>query len=461
MSTTPINTEDPLAYSWPLAEENWNVVQELATGGQALIDSLDALGVYVGPESVSNRVVDTTLVSYFVAGGAAGGYFGGANTVGQSWIANASPVAGPAWTADTYVAGRAEYSTVFGYDNFINGLSAIVLGNHNHIFNAVAHSFVGSTLSQVRNGDYTFIGGGSSHIVNLDPLATGGGNVFIGNGDTNTITGTGATGGVFNAMVNGHASTMSGTGNYSFMGTGFTNTISATGDSNTIINGQTQTIGGTSFRSVIGSGDTSTITSCNWGFLGAVRNCQATSADYAFIGGARDSTITAFNGAIPSGESCSVSVKYALAQGKGVKATTQGSLNYSARFNVAAGDAQGSTFNCSRVTTDATADTALYIDGTAFAIPPTGSCWVGKVYVAGTTGTLVCGFEIPFVAQNVAGTITVRKGGVAGDIVTLYDGIGVAAVPTVGGGGQFYVGVTGKAATTIRWSATVVMTQVI
>lgn len=365
---------------------------------------------------------------------------------------------GTATANTTQLGTSAHYSVVGGYDNSAGGLASIVLGFHNKTEIGSTHGTVaGGSFQEILTGsDYGTIGGGTGHTLSGDGGTIAGGvngtlsgdHAAIGGGTGNTVTGA-------RSVVAG------GTGN------------NAKGANSGILGGSTNLNYGDS--AVIGggtSGQLGHLTNTAWGTYSVIgcgfQNLLGTTAQaqYATLGGGRANSIQKDYGVIPGGrENAVITRDFGQASGHGAVADKHGQNARAAGYFAEAGDAQRSELIARRQTTDAT-PTALLLDGANWAagMSKSGNLWAFTgLVVAHRTGAT--GENAAFKIEGALTRDATATGRLIGTpTVTMLGSEGTASAwvvaVTTNGSGQLIITVTGAAAKTIRWVASVTLCEV-
>jgi hypothetical protein len=359
------------------------------------------------------------------------GYPGYPNKVG---INNTRPVTEPpsgARANDTgYIAGAADLAAVVaGYDNISNALAGIIAGYHCMIYSTATHGTIlgGSVHAILPGADYATILGGTEHTIQNDCDY----GVIVG-GERNKL----ESGSAFPTDYGHRGAILGGVGN----------TVS--GQYGTILNGQLNTT--TSIYAAILAGNGCTV-SGSYGV--ASGNTVNVSGAYSVAFG--NGITVSGTRSLAHGDEHSVTTDYSTALGYRCKPPFAGAQVHSARQRAnVVGANQALEFTCSQETADATL-TSLSINGsTTYPVQPASSVVSGNWVITGvdtTTGN-VCSYTVPMVSKRGVGTTPTISAGTA---TTVIDEITVGAVPGINASatGIYRVRVTGKAATSIVWSA--------
>ena len=300
-----------------------------------------------------------------------------------------------------------------GYDNVVNGWASVVSGFHVKVNPGANHATVAGGSRHTVNAAsvYPTVSGGTGHIV-------GGASATVAGGTTNTATGNNSTvSGGNNNQATGSASTVSG---------GSTNT--ATGNNSTVVGGNSNTASGLSSTAI----------------------------------GGQTNTAAGIGATVPGGRSNTATADYSQARGYGAVATNFAEDALAANSFATPGDAQASRMVLFRQTTDATASD-LRLNNAAPALCPENTSWAFRALVvarradadgenatwevrgaykrdAGNTGALVGTPVVTSLGANGGNTWTLTVGSYSTGNLRL---IG-----------------TGEAAKTVRWVATLDVTQV-
>jgi trimeric autotransporter adhesin len=228
-----------------------------------------------------------------------------------------------------------------GLDNVIgtNCWSAgILAGDGNTIANNVQYAFIGAGYGNVLSADY-------STILGLNINITANAFASFGNGYFNDIDGPYGTilNGVNNIVaaeggliLNGLVHTISTNADYALIGNGQWHLISRDAEYSAIVGGISNAVGIHAEYSYIGNGEVNTNNS-SWAYLGGgYRNLILSNANYSVISGGLSNRVSGSRGAIPGGESNTVSADYAFAAGRHAHAAHQGAFVWS--------DSTGTTF---------------------------------------------------------------------------------------------------------------------
>lgn len=421
----------------------------------------------------------------------------GGGTVGRENIIGATDFStvGTATSNVKATGSGADYSVITGgYDNMAGGLMSVISGAHNYTTNTSTHGTIsGGSLHHIDAGDYHTIAGGTVNSI----TTTGGSRCTIGGGADNSITGT-----ISGAAIAGGRSNIA-SASQAFIGAGLSN--SASGDRSVIGGGNVNTataqfsavLGGsgnnaTGQRSSVGGGSGNTASGQN-ASVGGGGNCQANTSFSSVAGGELNTVNTSSHGTVAGGKSNAVTGLYAAIGGgdvntaSGANAFVVGSNNtgsgaYSTAAGVfaiaanygenaessgrfaAAGDAQRSRLGARRATTDAT-PTELRLDGgSTRLVLADNSCYRFTIEVAGlkSDGSAGCGFEVRGTIRRGSGAASVALVGTNVSeswIDTALSGAAFAATADTTNG-ALSMTVTGVAATSIRWNATIRLTKV-
>ncbi len=384
--------------------------------------------------------------------------------------------------------------------NFIAGSSA------NYASNAVGVSIGGGTgngVYQFFNApDFTTIGGGMANVIESGPYATiggGGGNTMgfdfygsgaasyctIGGGATNTIHGNGYStiaGGNQNFIVGANSALSTG----ATIGGGQSNTIQA---GTCTIGGGAENWGFSLGATVAGGqknhvyGDDLIGDSAYASIGGGSENTISQLANHAAIGGGQSNEVFYFAyaatiaggfanqikppnfpggyGAIGGGQSNLVTAPYAtIPGGLQAAANNYGQMAYASGQFTNAGDAQTSVYVCRGTTADATL-TELFLDGASKRmIIPNNSTWAFDVLVtARASNGNSAAYQIRGAIKNNSGTTSIVGSPtftLLAEDVASWDASAVAD----NANDALVVKVTGAAATSIRWVATVRTSEV-
>jgi hypothetical protein len=324
--------------------------------------------------------------------------------------------------------------------------------------NAVDFQRTRATSDKVASGGSSFIGGGSAN------KASGSASVVVG-GNTNTASNDYTTvGGGLNNIASGIDATVSGgngnqaTATDSSIGGGILNL--ASGSRSVISGGDGNTSSGVLATVSGGTGSTASGTAS----VVSGGNTNLSSGDASVISGGIDNTSSAYGSVIIGGEKNLASGLYSTVLGGAYAvANKRGMVAHAASKFSADGDNQREYYELSKTTTDdtptiLTADNAAPDSTNTIAIE-SGAAYVFEVMVVGkdtSTGDIIVLSETGFV-KNVAGTTTNGRTTVYSFSEFSTAAISVAANDT---DDRLDITVTGEAATTIRWGATVTMRKV-
>lgn len=279
-----------------------------------------------------------------------------------------------------------------GYDNVANGWAIVLNGFHNKVAETANHATIsGGSIHSIQAGvNYSTIGGGTGNTI-----ATGGSGATIAGGLTHTVSGSSAT-----------------------VGGGNTNTASG-------------------FHATIGGGGTNI----------------ASGGNAPTVSGGDSNTASGAGSVVPGGTGNTAPGYHSTAGGRGSIATSGGMRSYGAQFT-APGDAQDSTVIMKRETTDATAG-GLSCDGSSGLVIPENTTWaISGLLIARRTDAddenAAWKFEC-LLKRNAGNTAALVGAAVITPIGTT--NTWVLAI-TSASAGNLNVTVTGEAAKTIRWVAT-------
>lgn len=352
-------------------------------------------------------------------------------------VNNTKPVDEPAWgarTADSgYVAGVADVAGILGgYDNVNNALAALMASQHSMIYSTATHAAIfGGSLHTILGGsDYSAVWGGTGHKIEADCDYS----VLVG-GEKNLIEagGTTETSGQRGVIVGGQLNIVSGQYGV-IVGS---NNSDVTSKHGTVLNGDTTLVSG---LHGVASGFTNTV-SGNYSVAHG-NNCTAS--------GARSYV---------HGDTATAAYDHCISFGLKTTAPFAGSRVFSARQRGSnAGYNQSLQFECSNETTDGTTATRLPVAGSStYPTCPAETHIVGTFHVSAVDSAgNIAAWTITFGCKKGADGATPTQGA-APTVTQLYDGIGVAAAPSINFTTDiFRVSVLGKAATNIRWTASFV-----
>jgi hypothetical protein len=299
-------------------------------------------------------------------------------------------------------------------------------GEQNQILTAGLATISGGQSNLVTGSDYANIGGGTVNLISGGSYAT------ISGGQNNAI----SAGPPYNA-------------DYSTIGGGGGNFIDAGVDPvdfATIAGGESNRIGHFSYYATVGGGAQNEIAANAQGstIAGGVGNLAG--AFVATISGGQSNLVTFSDGTVPGGLQA--------------MARLFGQMAYASGAFANAGDAQTSVYVCRNVTSDAT-QTELFLDGVSQRMKVAlNSTWAFDILLTGrASGGNSAAFTIRGVIKNNSGTTTlvgsITKTILAAD-VPAWD----ATVTADNVNSALSVRVTGAAATSIRWAASVRTTEV-
>lgn len=293
-------------------------------------------------------------------------------------------------------------------DEIASGQESVITGGYRNTAQGTL-SVVSGGRHNRSNALYATIGGGNSNLV------TGDGSVIAG-GEFNTASG------IYSSVLGGIANTSSAL--YSAILGGNNNTVS--GQRSTILNGSSNTI--SNQRSVILGGITNNITSQYSVILGG--NSNSATADYTIAKG-----------------------RYASAYNIGFE-----TLAYE-RFAGVTGSAQYSQYVSTKETTDDSNQTLTPISSGYI---PVGKTWRFRIELVGKDVGNADNFGATYVglAKNVGGVISIHGLAELNKIQVGSAGSWTATVGTTVGLG-IRIEVTGEAGKTIRWVASVHITEVL
>lgn len=403
---------------------------------------------------------------------------------------------------------NAYLSTVAGgFNNTANMLSSTVSGGERNIASGVL-SKVGGGSDNIASGTYSSIGGGQMNVGGGGSSTVGGGAnntasnsiTTIGGGEWNFITNASFAGGLIISDSTG-SSIPGGSSNtvvwsYSTIGGGSMNIIAGSasfgygfstiggGITNRILAGYACKIGGGAGNRIVSDTSFSTVG-------GGLQNFIGDESDWSVIGGGKGNYLDGTGGTIAGGTSnrldflsdgCSVGggnfnfigssaiystisggysntisgAKYAtIPGGYAAKALSDGQMAYASGLFVSTGDAQTSVYVARNTSTNATPIDLFLGGGFSRINVPANSTWTYDILVTGrTAGGSSAGYQIRGVIENNAGTTAL----VGSPTVTVLAEDVAAWDATVVADNSFdtlVVRVTGAAATTVRWVASV------
>ena len=225
---------------------------------------------------------------------------------------------------------------------------------------AVDWQTVRSTGTMVANGSYSVIGGGSNNTSSGNSSTVGGGRTNTSNGSYSTVGG-------------GQGNTSSGY--QSTVGGGTYNTSS--GYNSAVGGGRLNTSSGT--NSTVGGGQGNTSSGFNSTVAGGYGNTS--SGDDSTVGGGNGNDSSGLYSTVGGGFENINSGSYStIPGGAEAKASRRGELSHSAGFFDNYGDAQHTILIARRLTTNATANQVLFLDGSsALLIPPEQAMWTFEI----------------------------------------------------------------------------------
>jgi hypothetical protein len=331
-------------------------------------------------------------------------------------VVNENVIGGNLSNVDTATSNLTGAPTLTG----VNGNWNFLLGGYDTVVNGWANSVVGFHCKVDLDANHCTIGGGSRQIVDASASYntvsggtgnhTGGASSTIGGGTTNTATGN-------NSTVGG-GNTNQTTASSATVGGGSTNTAS----------GANSTVGGG--NSNVASGSSSTVT------------------------GGLQSTALGTAATVPGGRANYAQADYSTAQGYGAVAVQFGEEAHGSTFFAAPGDAQSSSMELFRQTTDATASD-LRLNNAAPPTCPENTTWIFRAMVVArrtdTTGDNAAWTVTGAYKRDVGGT-----GAMVGTPTVTSIGATAGAATWTVTTGSFSAGnpriiATGEAAKTIRW----------
>src|SRR5258706_2759682 len=387
-----------------------------------------------------------------------------------------------------------DYSTIAGGQ----GNAA---GNTNGTYADASHAFVGGGFNNASIGKYAAIAGGQNNIAAGLGASVGGGrnnaatNIYaaIGGGQSNSVFGSlSAVGGGLGNLAGSEAATIGG-GRWNFISrspdippVGCTisggssnqifsgNAIDGLSSYSTISGGENNIVRGESDHGVVGGGGGNSIGSWSsycaigGGSLNNIAGQGSGNNFYDTIGGGHlnqisPSTPGGVMGATVSGGLENAASGYAstIPGGTFAKASTYGQMAYASGRFATNGDAQTSLYVCRGATTDGTL-TELFLDGASQRIVvPVNSTWTFDAFVTARSSTGNSGgYQIRGTIKNNPGTTSIVGSPtftLLGEDVAAWD----AMVAADNANHALVVRVTGAAATSIRWVASLRTTEVI
>lgn len=398
--------------------DNWGTVGGGSNNiaGNGTTQTFDATYATVGGGYSNEARADYATV----AGGFDSGAFADYATVGGGFRNNAS----------------SSYSTVAGgWDNTASGLYSLVGGGVGNVARAtyatIGGGGGGSTGNKVTD-DYGTIGGGSGNEAGDNAGSTSDATyATVGGGESNKATAQYAT--------IGGGSNNQATCNLSAIGGGIANKSS--GLQSAIGGGNTNSAKST--HATVGGGQLNTASSTHSTVGGGKSNVA--SGQHSVIGGGNANEASAKNSTVPGGS--------------GAKASHYGEMAYASGNFSAVGDAQASLYVLRGTTTDAVA-TEIFLDGVAERITvASGRAVAFDILLAGrnSAGSSAI-YKILGLIENTGGTTRI----LATNIPWSSSELG-GTNPTIQAddtADALVIKVTGQAANTIRWVATVLTTGV-
>lgn len=305
-----------------------------------------------------------------------------------------------------------------------------------------------SANTQVASGTASFIGGGSGN------TASGQNAVVCGGGEYNQLRGNVASG-TQSFVGAGNRNTASA--NWSVAVGGVLNT--ASGSYSAVGGGDTNAASGS--HSVIAGGEDHNVASTCGSVLGGWDNDIATGGDFAsIIGGTfNDVTLSGDFSTILNGQLNIADLPNSIVSGVYGDTDHTGSAVFSPTRKATTGDSQTSIVPMLGVSTTDATPTLLTIEGASHITVASGVTYALEIRVVGrSTGGESAAYFFTALIENNGGTTTLIGGGTP-DKVIEDDATWDCAVTASDASDRLEITVTGEAATTIRWSATVETTK--
>lgn len=297
------------------------------------------------------------------------------------------------------------------------------------------YAVISGGLNNTNSGYYSVIGGGDTNTASTN------GNITISGGVSNTATGWGAT------ISGGKNNTASG--QYSISAGGDQNTASAYYSS--ILGGRGNTASGQ--YSTIGGGRSNNISNSGY----------PTTGYHATISGGYANTASGYHSSILGGSNNTASAYYSVASGARSVASKRGQQTHASGRFATNGDAQISRLVARVNTTNATPN-RLYLDGSSDRITvPTNTAWAFTVKIIATHQGManVAEFTRKGVIVNDGGTTSIGTIDTVGTDRTIgTPGAVSVSITADNTNDALDIGVTGVAATNIRWVALIDIVEV-
>jgi hypothetical protein len=285
----------------------------------------------------------------------------------------------------------------------------------------------------------------------------------------------------YGAVVSGQGNAI-GTGIQNFIGSGFSCTINNGANNCAIVSGQSNTVSATGLRAFIGAGFSNTSASTN-SFVGAgtSNNVQSTGT-HGFIGAGEGNNVAATHGAILGGQSNGVWSAYSSILGGGNNAVNaeysssfgwfannelNGCLTHSSGAQGIVGDTQFQQIIYGVITTDAVQAELRRAGGTisvanGFGLFSNGAAVFEIFIVAKQTGNHAASWRCYATLHHDGTTVSL----LGTPQISLLGSVGnganwsVAIASSTSPFNRIQILVTGQAATTIKWAATIRATRV-
>jgi hypothetical protein len=399
---------------------------------------------------------------------------------------------------------NANYGTIAGgVNNLVTNDYATVSGGQSNTLGGAGASLGGGANNFIAS-DYSVVGGGSGNSAGQGRFGTiaGGKDNVLGLYQLNpSVADYSAIGGGFSNNINGFGSTISGGASnsvsygtygtyFATIGGGLRNSVFegylatiAGGQSNsagadcgwTTVGGGLQNRAQGSFATIAGGAGNTIGGNCDflpdnpYASIGGGLNNYSFGRWATIAGGVGNQVVPPANffsppsgGTISGGQSNIVTGSYGtIPGGSQAVSANYGQMAYASGGFATNGDAQTSVYVCRGTTSDATTN-ELFLDGLAQRMTmPTNSTWTFDVLVSGRASNgNSAGFQILGTAENnngVTAFLTTPTKVLANKDIATWD----ANMYASGTNGALIVRVTGGAATSIRWVATVRTTEVI
>lgn len=323
---------------------------------------------------------------------------------------------------------------------------------------AIDLQVVRSGATQVASGANATISGGQNNIASAANATASGGTTNTASGTASTVSGgTTNSATTTNATVGG-GNTNAASGIESVVGGGFSNTASGTYSS--ISGGASNTA--SSDACSVGGGSSNAASEVYATIAGGASNIA--SGQYSVVGGGSSNTASGTLATVSGGATNTASGSYSSASGRYAAASLYGEKSEAAGRFATDGDAQVRNFICRRSTSNAT-PTELFLDGSSLYLTiPNDTTWTFDILISARRTDVddesAAYRLVGCIDRNGSAATTALVGSVTKTVIAEDTAAWDVAATADTTNGYLAITVTGEAAKTIRWVASVKVVQV-